>query len=208
MGFFDDSDDAPEVQMTEYSPIRADTEFPAVNMMQIFDDVTGEEFNFVKGRDGSRYLQLGNELQKLEQERSRIANSKKSLVNYSERLPELDRKIADLRTEHSKAESAIQHNEQYGLSPGEVKLGTRNRYGRVAINIPEVNELQALQLREASAVIDVARRIRDLSNTINTLEATDPMVIQQNRGFIDSYRAASERAISRGFNAKYNGLED
>ena len=209
MGIFnDDDDDVPQVQMQEYRPIKANTEFPAVNFMEIYDSITGEEFSFIKGRDGSRYLEIQQEIGRLQQDRNFVTSGKpKSIFDHQDDVSEIDRRISELESEKQNALSAIDHNQRYGVQAGDVRIGMRNRQ-RLPIDLPQVNEQQAVAIREAATVANVTAALRQLGDTIETIENTDPTLVASNQGLINAYREASQRAINRGFDIRRNGLDE
>lgn len=204
MGIFNDNDDdVPQMQMQEYTPIKANTEFPSVNFMEIFDSITGEEFSFVKGRDGSRYLEIQQKIDALRNDRQRFNPE----ATYLPERNQLDDQIRELEIERDNALSAIEHNQRHGVQAGDVRIAMQNRQ-RLPIDLPQVNEQQAVRFREAAAVANVTAALRDLGNTIETIENTDPTLVASNQGLINAYRDASERAINRGFDIKRNGLDE
>lgn len=202
MGFFgSDDDDVPNIQMTEYSPIKANAEFPAVNFLKIFDDITGEEFSFMKGRDGSRYLQIKDEINRL-----KLADH--ALTHIDAGNPHVQKQISELETELKHAGEANDFNNEHGLAAGEVRIGTKNRYNRLPIDLPQVSAQQSLQLREAAGVANVTAKLREIGQTLETIENSDPTLVKQNQGLLNAYKEASQRSIDRGFDIKRSGLDE
>lgn len=55
MGIFDDGsdDEAPPINVTPYTPQQIAPEFKPINTMNWFDNISGEQFSFVRDRDGN-----------------------------------------------------------------------------------------------------------------------------------------------------------
>ena len=55
MGIFDtgDDDEAPPINVTPYTPQQIAPEFKPINAMNWFDNISGEQFSFVRDREGS-----------------------------------------------------------------------------------------------------------------------------------------------------------
>lgn len=51
--FGDDNDEAPEINVTPYTPTQVAPEFKPINSMNWFDNISGEQFSFVRDREGN-----------------------------------------------------------------------------------------------------------------------------------------------------------
>jgi hypothetical protein len=201
MGAFDDDDDeAPPVQMTPFAPTKAADQFRPINFLQIMDDITGEEFSFVKGIGGKRYLEIQDKIRKKEEEINRI-NARPSFFRVVEN--EINQfELDKLKSELKESENELDEN---GLKLGQVRMQSRNTRNRIPFDEPI--KLDNEDLRYVAAVADVTSRLRNLSDTIQTIESVDPALISQNQPVINAFKEANKRALDRGFDFKQNGLD-
>lgn len=126
---------------------------PPVNFAQIYDTLSGDSLQFVRGVDGKVSLQFGNN-------RNRIP---------------LDAPI---------------------------NTGTFNA------NLPAVRQIKVPEItKEAAAVIALSQAMQQLSGTIEQMERTNPELIPQNQGLLNSFRQAQQMALDRGFDIRQNNFD-
>ena len=147
-----DGDEAPEINRTNYEPQKIAPEFKPINTMSWFDDISGEQFSFIRDKEGNLTV-----------------NTK------------------DIS-------------------------GRPNVYDPISMNnvniaLPEVGDLREFNNRYAASVIALTQELRSLNDTIQVIENTAPELIPQNKELIDSFKAASKRAMDKGFDIKRNGID-
>lgn len=126
---------------------------PPVNFAQIYDTLSGDSLQFVRGVDGKVSLQFGNN-------RNRIS---------------LDAPI---------------------------NTGTFNA------NLPAIRQIKVPEItKEAAAVIALSQAMQQLSGTIEQMERTNPELIPQNQGLLNSFRQAQQMALDRGFDIRQNNFD-
>lgn len=218
MGSFNDDDEAPSVQFTPYKPLDAASQNPPINFMKVYDNISGQEFVFKKSPTGERYLQLKKLIDEKQNEYNRL-NEPKSFKfhNLNEaRSNQLKNEIDNLESEASKLQ----------FTAGDTTIETIDRSGRLPLDapfesvIPEVANLSNVQdlphmqqmvpyiMRYAAAVSDLTDRMRNLGNTIEGLEMTDPMTVARYQPFIQAFKQANKLAMDKGFDIKQNGLDN
>ena len=150
----DDDEEAPQVPIHSYTPTLASTrdEFKPINAMQWFDDISGEQFSFVRDLNGNLSVQ------------TRDVSGR----------PAID--------------APIDVNE-------------------VNVNLPEVGNLPDFTNRYAAVVATLTAELRNLGNTIQVMENTAPELLPQVAHIINPFKAASERAMNKGFDIYQNGLD-
>jgi hypothetical protein len=77
----------------------------------------------------------------------------------------------------------------------------------VDVNLPSVRELPPFELRYAAQVANLTGQLRNLQDTIQTLEMTAPELIPQNAPLINAFKEASQKAMDKGFDIRKNGLD-
>lgn len=220
-GFFggDDHDEAPPVNFTPYKPIDATKANPPINFMRIFDNVSQQEFVFKKSPKGERYLKLQSQIK---QKQSRLQEAEEGFNRnhtqfWIDRQNRLKSQIRSLEGEASNLEryggdNEIQINDLSGRipldAPFESVLPEIANLPNIDMNLPHVRELIPFEMRYAAAVAESTQRLRDLSDTITGLEVSDPMTIERYAPFLKSFREANKLAMDRGFDIKYNGLDN
>lgn len=153
-GLFDDDDDeAPAIRRTEYQPVKAADEFKPINAMKWMDAISGEEFAFIRDREGNLSVH------------TRDISGK----------PPIDSPIA---------------------------------INNLDLMLPEVGNLPEFTNRYAAAVAALTGELRELQDTIGVIENTAPELIPQNKALIDSFKAASQRAMDKGFDIRRNGIDN
>lgn len=215
-GFFGgDDEESPPINFTPYEPMDATKINPPINYMRIFDDISGQEFVFKKSPQGERYLQLKNLIQQKKDEYNRPINNVFSNGSW-EAKNILKREISDLEEQKREfdAESQIEISIR-DLSgrlpidaPFETVLPEIGDLQNVDLNLPQIQQLIPFEMRYAAAVSDVTNRMRTLNDTITGLEVTDPMAIQRHAPFIQAFKDANRRAMERGFDIRYNGIDN
>ena len=75
-------------------------------------------------------------------------------------------------------------------------------------DLPNILKLIPFDMRYAAMVANVSEKLRDLNDTINGLEISDPMVIERYQPFLKAFREANKLAMDRGFDIRYNGLDN
>jgi hypothetical protein len=75
------------------------------------------------------------------------------------------------------------------------------------LRLPEVGRLAEFNNRYAAAVATLTGELKNLQDTIGVIENTAPELIPQNKALIDSFKAASQRAMDKGFDIRRNGLD-
>jgi hypothetical protein len=75
-------------------------------------------------------------------------------------------------------------------------------------NLPNILKLMPFEMRYAAMVANVSEKLRDLNDTITGLEVSDPMTIERYQPFLKAFREANKLAMDRGFDIKYNGLDN
>lgn len=200
--FFGNDDDAPDVNYTPYKPVKTSDDNLAINYMKIFDAVSGQNFSFRKGSDGTRYIQLKNLIERKENE---LANTKLKWSNdpYSERRP-LENELANLRGEFD-----IEREKQKVA-----EISVEDVSGRVPLDspyetvMPEVGQLAPFTLRYAAAVADVTARLRTLGQSFENILMADPNSIPQLKPQIEAFKKANNMALEKGFDIASNGLDN
>jgi len=211
--FSSDDDEAPPINFTPYQPIDATKSNPPINFMRIFDNVSGQEFVFKKSPKGDRYLQLKNLIQEKKNEYNRVGTFFGHITGNRSRL---EREIANLEQEASSLDSngdtEMEINDLSGRipldAPFETTLPEIANLPNVDLSIPEVRSLVPFEMRYAAMVANVSERLRDLSDTITGLEVSDPMTIERHAPFLESFKRANRVAMERGFDIRYNGLDN
>lgn len=200
--FFGNDSEAPDVSYTPYTPVKTSDDNLAINYMKIFDAVSGQNFTFRKGSDGTRYIQLKNLIERKENE---LANTKLKWSNdpYSERRP-LENDLANLRgeldTEREKQKVA--------------EISVEDVSGRVPLDspyetvMPEVGQLAPFTLRYAAAVADVTARLRTLGQSFENILMADPNSIPHLKPQIEAFKKANNMALEKGFDIASNGLDN
>lgn len=216
-GFFGgDDEEAPPINFTPYEPIDATKSNPPINFMRIFDNVSQQEFVFKKSPKGERYLQLKNLIQQKKDEYNRSSGSP-FLNNFwaekdrqRDEIASLERQAAEL--EGSAGDTEIQINDLSGRipldAPFESVLPEIANLPNIDMNLPHVRELMPFEMRYAAMVANVSEKLRDLNDTITGLEVSDPMTIERYQPFLKAFREANKLAMDRGFDIKYNGLDN
>lgn len=203
MGMFDDDDDeAPPIQMTPFAPTKAADQFRPINFLQIMDDITGEEFSFVKGIGGKRYLEIQDKIRKTEEEINEINTGPKRFAATNIRRALAEHELDRLKSQLKESENEPDEN---GLKLGQVRMRSGNTRNRIPFDEPI--KLDNEDLKYVAAVADVTSRLRNLSDTIQTIESVDPALISQNQPVINAFKEANKRALDRGFDFKQNGLD-
>jgi len=152
-GLFDDDDDeAPAIRRTEYQPVKAADEFKPINAMKWMDAISGEEFAFIRDREGNL---------------------------------------------------SVHTRDISGKPPIDSPIAVNN----LDLRLPEVGKLADFNNRYAAAVATLTGELRDLQNTIGIIENTAPELIPQNKALIDSFKAASQKAMDKGFDIRSNGID-
>lgn len=216
-GFFGgDDDEAPPINFTPYEPIDATKSNPPINFMRIFDNVSQQEFVFKKSPKGERYLQLKNLIQQKKDEYNRSSGNPLSNNFWAEKdklrdeISSLEKQAVEL--EGSAGDTEIQINDLSGRipldAPFETVLPEIANLPNINMNLPNVRNLMPFDMRYAAAVAESTQRLRELSDTITGLEVSDPMVIERYQPFLESFRQANKLAMDRGFDIKYNGLDN
>lgn len=216
-GFFGgDDDEAPPINFTPYEPIDATKSNPPINFMRIFDNVSQQEFVFKKSPKGERYLQLKNLIQQKKDEYNRISGDffsskfKNDKKIQSDEIASLERQAAEL--EGQAGDTEIQINDLSGRipldAPFETVLPEIANLPNINMNLPNIRNLIPFEMRYAAAVAESTQRLRDLSDTITGLEVSDPMTIERYQPFLKAFREANKLAMDRGFDIKYNGLDN
>lgn len=219
-GFFGgDDEEAPPVNFTPYKPIDATKSNPPINFMRIFDNVSQQEFVFKKSPKGERYLKLQSQIKQKQnrlQEAEEGFNRNKTQF-WIDRQNRLKSQIRSLEGEASNLEryggdNEIQINDLSGRipldAPFESVLPEIANLPNIDMNLPHVRELIPFEMRYAAAVAESTQRLRELSDTITGLEVSDPMAIERYQPFLESFRQANRLAMDRGFDIKYNGLDN
>lgn len=108
-------------------------------------------------------------------------------------------------------------NRIQGAGDNGINISFRNLKGKPSLSdlVTSRNDVQLRdlgvsensQIEYLATLANVTNRLRDLSNTIETVEKTDPMLLEANRGFIDSFKAANQQALDRGFDIRRNGID-
>ena len=207
MGFFDDDDESPPINMNSFIPNPATNDFSPINFLQLMDDVSGEEFSFVRGTDGQRYLEL----------KERVRQKEAEYNKYDTRWGGAARDRVGGELNQLKAEMEIAKNEpgSNGLKAGQIMMRSRNTRNRIPLDSPiTVGDVDValtptgqFDVRYAAAIADVSARLRGLAETIEVAERTDPALLEQNKPIIDAFKAASKQAMDKGFDIKQNGLD-
>lgn len=211
-GFFGgDDDEAPPINFTPYEPIDATKSNPPINFMRIFDNVSQQEFVFKKSPKGERYLQLKNLIQQKKNEYNRGGHNTDSYyTNLQNEISSLEQQASAL--EGSAGDTEIQINDLSGRipldAPFESVLPEIANLPNIDMNLPNVRNLIPFEMRYAAAVAESTQRLRDLSDTITGLEVSDPMTIERYQPFLKAFREANKLAMDRGFDIKYNGLDN
>lgn len=126
---------------------------PPVNFAQIYDTLSGDSLQFVRGVDGKVSLQFGSN-------RNRI--------------------------------------------PLDAPINT----GSFSANLPVVRKVQMPPVvKEAAAVIALSQAMQQLNSTIAQMEQTNPELIPQNQGLLNSFRQAQQTALERGFDIRQNNFD-
>lgn len=200
--FFGNDGEAPDVSYTPYKPVKTSDDNLAINYMKIFDAVSGQNFSFRKGSDGTRYIQLKNLIERKENE---LANTPLQWSNdpYSGRRS-LENELANLRgeldTEREKQKVA--------------EISVEDVSGRVPLDspyetvMPEVGQLAPFTLRYAAAVADVTARLRTLGQSFENILMADPNSIPHLKPQIEAFKKANNMALEKGFDIASNGLDN
>ena len=211
-GFFGgDDDEAPPINFTPYTPIDATKSNPPINFMRIFDNVSQQEFVFKKSPKGERYLQLKNLIQQKKDEYNRSGHNTDSYyTNLQNEISSLEQQASAL--EGSAGDTEIQINDLSGRipldAPFETVLPEIANLPNIDMNLPHVRDLMPFEMRYAAMVANVSEKLRDLNDTITGLEVSDPMTIARYQPFLESFRQANRLAMEKGFDIKYNGLDN
>lgn len=217
-GFFGgDDEESPPINFTPYEPMDATKINPPINYMRIFDDISGQEFVFKKSPQGERYLQLKNLIQQKKDEYNRGINIPTWYGNATGHDTNLQNEIANLERQAGELEgragdTEISIRDLSGRppidAPFETVLPEIGDLQNVDLNLPQIQQLIPFEMRYAAAVSDVTNRMRTLNDTITGLEVTDPMAIQRHAPFIQAFKDANRRAMERGFDIRYNGIDN
>ncbi len=218
MGLFNDDDEAPPINFTPYKPIDATTQNPPINFSKIFDSVSGQEFVFKKSPTGERFLELKNLIEGKRAEYNSIHDNPFGVGRREneERRNRLKGEIESLERESARV----------GQTAGDTEITINDLSGRAPIdapfesvipdvrdmqdvgNLPHMEQLAPYVLRYAAAVGDLTNRLRTLGDTIDVMEQQDPMTIGRYAPMINSFRQANQLAMDKGFDVKYNGLDN
>lgn len=102
---------------------------------------------------------------------------------------------------------------------GKVSLQVGNEKNRVALDapidtgtfnasLPEVRQVRGRDItQEAGAVIALSQALQQLTSSIQTMERTNPTLIAENQGLLDSFRTAQQNALNKGFDIKQNSID-
>ena len=212
MGFFnDDDEESPPIQMTPFAPSVAANAFQPINFMQLMDDVTGEEFSFVRGVDNQQYLAVNQKIQDTEKQ-LKNAHAHLGWRTSSDEVRGLEGQLAQLKNE---AENYKNQPDSRGLKKDQIIMRTGNRSNRIPFNTlinagnPDValSEVGKYDVKYAAIISDISSRLRGLADTIQIAERTDPALLEQNKPILDAFRAANKQAMDKGFDIKQNGLD-
>lgn len=126
---------------------------PPVNFAQIFDEVSGNQMQFIRGTDGKIALKFGN---------------------ARDRIP----------------------------------LDAPMPLERVNTNLPAVRQISGRNItQEAGAVIVLMQALRQLTSTIERVEQTSPLLVAENRDILDSFKAAQNQALDKGFDIRQQAID-
>lgn len=108
-------------------------------------------------------------------------------------------------------------NRIQGAGGDGINISFRNLRGRQSLSdlvssrddvrLRDLNVSENSQIEYLATLANVTNRLRDLSNTIEVVERTDPTLLEANKGFIDSFKAAQQQALDRGFDIRKNGID-
>lgn len=212
MGFFDDDDEeSPPINMTPFAPTVAANAFQPINFMQLMDDVTGEEFSFVRGVDNSMYLEINKKIQDTEKQ-LKTARDRLGFMTSSDEVRNLEGQLVQLQNQ---AASVKDQPDSRGLKKDQIIMRTGNSRSRIPFDSiinagnPDValSEIGKFDVQYAGIIADISSRLRGLAETIQIAERTDPALLEQNKPILDAFRAANKQAMDKGFDIKQNGLD-
>lgn len=215
-GFFGRKDKkSPPINFIPYEPMDATkVNFP-INYMKIFDDISGQEFVFKKSPQGERYLQLKNLIQQKKDEFNKpitkvfSSDAWRAKDILKTEISTLEEQARELENERQTEITIKDLSGRVSLdAPFETVLPQIGDLEDVELNLPEIQSLIPFEMRYAAAVADVTSRLRTLNDTITGLEITDPMAIETHAPFIKAFKDANRRAMERGFDIKYNGIDN
>lgn len=206
MGFFRGKKSSPPpVQMTAFTPATAAPTNPPVNFMQLFDSISGKNFTFVNGTNGQRYLQLRNEAAEAERDYNRVQQeAARPRGGFLGMFQEGWDRAAEER--RARLQSL---REQMQQEAGTMSVSVNRDPSRLALDA-QINAIDThipANMAYAAELANLTGRMRDLSTTIETMERTDPFLIEQNQGLINSFRQAQKQALDKGFDIRQNGLD-
>lgn len=97
---------------------------------------------------------------------------------------------------------------KFAGSRDRVDLGAAINTGEFNGNLPPVRKITGRNItEEAAAVIALTQSMRQLIGTIEQVERTNPMLLEQNQGLLQNFRAAQQLALERNFDIKQNGVD-
>lgn len=221
MGFFNDNEpDAPPIIMNDYQPKDVSAQVPTVNFLQAFDAVSGEEVSFVRGVDGEKYLEIKSRYEDAKKRAHEFDIASRQVAFGDIALKsEADKYRGEADRLKSEMDAAKSEQEQStGSKPGEIRLSFKDLSGKPAIDapidyndvntsLPSIKDLPAFNMRYAAAVSNLTANLRQLSNTIENVSNTNPELIAQNQGLINSFKQAQKQALNRNFDIKKSGLD-
>ena len=91
---------------------------------------------------------------------------------------------------------------------GNISIYNSNTKGRVPIQLPQIGNVDNVDVGEITSIALLSESLNRLSNTIETLGQTDPMMIRENQATINAFKQANETALQRGFDIKVNNINN
>lgn len=176
--FGGDDDEAPEINVTPYTPTQVAPEFKPINSMNWFDNISGEQFSFVRDREGNLTVNTRDISGKAPIDSPIGMNN----INVANNIGVNNIGVNNIPTNN------------IAMNP-------------VNVTLPNVGNLAAFNNRYAAAVAVLTAELRNLGNTISVIENTAPELIPQNRALIDAFRQANQRAMDKGFDIRRNGID-
>jgi hypothetical protein len=97
---------------------------------------------------------------------------------------------------------------RFAGSRNKVDLGAPVNTGSFDGNLPPVRRITGRNItEEAAAVIALTQSMRQLIGTIEQVERSNPMLLEQNQGLLQNFRAAQQLAVERNFDIRQNGID-
>lgn len=92
---------------------------------------------------------------------------------------------------------------QFGGNGNKIPLDAPINTGSFSANLPAVRQIKMPPVvKEAASVIALSQAMQQLSGTIAQLEQTNPELIPQNQGLLNSFKQTQQMYIDRGFDIK------